>query len=430
MLRSGRFRSLFAFSMLFVILAPDAVRSTVSWWGYGVLVGMLAVLSVAVLVVERGQWSMRGLPIPLVAFLLLVVTSVAWSHYPATSLLAAVTTWATVIGAVALSVVIGWEDLLRLLGYALRAILGISLLFELLVAVIVQRPVLPLWYPSDVPFDEIPTFDFWTLAELFEGGRIQGIVSNSNLLAFVALLGIIVFGVQLADKRVRLLAGWASMGLAVLCLALSESVTMYAASVAVAVVVFGVWLTRRASTHRARSWAFGIVTTVIAVGITIVVVFHEAIFTALGKESDLSGRVDIWTAVVGLAQQRPWLGWGWISHWAPWVEPLGSLVELNGVRQLQAHNAWLDVWLQLGVLGVVVFGALVLVTIVRSFWLALDRRRLRRDAGEPFVALTVFPLLVLTALMVQSLTESRILIEGGLLLFVLLAVKTKRHELG
>src|SRR5690606_25898856 len=118
--------------------------------------------------------------------------------------------------------------------------------------------------------------------------------------------------------------------------------------------------------------------------------------------SDLSGRVHIWDAVIGLAQERPVLGWGWISHWAPWVDPLGTLAELDGVHQLQAHNAWLDVWMQLGVVGLVAFGALALVTIVRTLWLAIDRRRLRLESGEPFVALTVFPLLVLTMLIVQS----------------------------
>ena len=430
MLRSGRFRAVFAFTILFTLLAPDAVRATVSWWGYGVIVGILAIVSVALLVVERDNWSIRGLPIPLIAFLLVVVASIAWSHYPAMSLLAALTTWATIIGAIALAVVVSWDDLLRFLGYAVRAILGISLLFEFLVAVFVQRPVLPLWYPSNIPFDEIPTLDFWTMSLLFDGGRIQGIVSNSNLLAFIALLGVIVFGVQLADKRVRLLAGWTSMAVAVLTLALTESVTIYAATVAIAVVVFGVWIMRRAPTHRARTWAFGIVAAVIAAGVSAVVVFHASIFTLLGKESDLTGRVHIWDAVISLAQERPVLGWGWISHWAPWVEPLGTLALLDGVYQLQAHNAWLDVWMQLGIVGLSAFGALALVTIMRTLWFAIDRRRLRLESAEPFIALTVFPLLVLTVLIVQSLSESRILVEGGLLLFAVLAVKTKRRELG
>src|SRR5690606_15600218 len=138
------------------------------------------------------------------------------------------------------------------------------------------------------------------------------------------------------------------------------------------------------------------------------VLLHAPVLDFLDRASTLSGRAEIWEAVIGLAQQRPLVGWGWISHWAPWVEPLGSLARVDGVVQLQAHNAWLDVWLQLGVLGLVVFGTLVLVTVVRTWWMATDRRKLRVGVDEPWSALTVFPLLVLAALLVQSLTESRI----------------------
>lgn len=430
MLRSGRFRSLFAFAMFFVLMAPDAVRSTVSWWGYGVIVGVLAALSVALLVIERDRWAVRGLPIPLVAFLLLTGASIAWSHYPAMSLLGAATTWATIVGAIALAVVIPWDDLLRYLGYAVRAILGISLVFELAVAIFVQRPVLPLWYPSDIPVTEIPSLDYWTKSLLFEGGQIQGIVGNSNLLAFVALIGIIVFGVQLADNRVRLLAGWTSMSAAILTLLLTRSATIAAAIAAIAILVLAVWLIRRASTPVAVGEAYLLSAAAGVGGVGLIVLLHAPILDALDKTSMLTGRIHIWEEVIGLAEQRPFFGWGWISHWAPWVDPLGTLVEIGGVYQLQAHNAWLDIWLQLGILGLVVFGALVLVTIVRTWWMATDRRKVRIGSDEPFIALTVFPLLVLAVLLVQSLSESRILVEGGLLLFALLAVKTKRHELG
>src|SRR5690606_11882704 len=136
--------------------------------------------------------------------LVLAAASSGWSHYRSKSALGAATTWATVTGAVALAVAIPWSDLLRTLGYALRAILALSLAFELFLAIFIQQPVLLLWYSPVVASDEIPSFDYWSMAHLFDGGKIQGIVGNSNLLWLIALLGVIVFGVQLADKRVRL----------------------------------------------------------------------------------------------------------------------------------------------------------------------------------------------------------------------------------
>jgi O-antigen ligase len=91
----------------------------------------------------------------------------------------------------------------------------------------------------------------------------------------------------------------------------------------------------------------------------------------------------------------------------------------NGVVQLHAHNAWLDLWLQLGILGLLVFGALVLVALVRSWMLA---------ARPEWNVAMLLPLLLVVALLVQSLAESRLLVEYGLFLLVVIAVKTKRDR--
>ena len=76
--------------------------------------------------------------------------------------------------------------------------------------------------------------------------------------------------------------------------------------------------------------------------------------------------------MIGLAQQRPVLGWGWVSYWPPWVPPFDDLISRNGVQVMHAHNAWLDVWLQLGIVGLIVVGALVLSTFVRAWLFAVD----------------------------------------------------------
>jgi hypothetical protein len=44
----------------------------------------------------------------------------------------------------------------------------------------------------------------------------------------------------------------------------------------------------------------------------------------------------------------------------------------------------------------------------------------------PYTALALLPLLLLAALLAQSLAESRMLIEGGWTLLVLIALKTKQ----
>ncbi len=136
----------------------------------------------------------------------------------------------------------------------------------------------------------------------------------------------------------------------------------------------------------------------------------------------LTGRLDIWAAVTALIEQRPVLGWGWISYWAPWVEPFDDLVIIRGVRYLQAHNAWLDVLLQLGWIGLIVFTILIVTTGARVLSWSVDAP-LGDQAPTP--ALLLLPGLLLTVLLVHSLAESRLLIEAGFVLLVYLATASR-----
>jgi exopolysaccharide production protein ExoQ len=123
------------------------------------------------------------------------------------------------------------------------------------------------------------------------------------------------------------------------------------------------------------------------------------------------------------------LGWGWISYWSPSVRPFRGLAVIDGVEYLQAHNAWLDVWMQLGFAGLVLFAVVVVVALARSLRLAFEVTSSPRLGPRPGVWLRALPLLLLTALLVQSVAESRLLIEYGILLLALisLAVRPPPH---
>jgi len=147
-----------------------------------------------------------------------------------------------------------------------------------------------------------------------------------------------------------------------------------------------------------------------------------------GKSEDLTGRLDIWASVTDLALQRPAFGWGWVSYWAPWTEPFAGLASRKGVVYLQAHNAWLDVWLQVGVIGLLAFLAIVAGALWRSWFLAVDRPRTSVSDTAPYTVSALLPLLLMAALIAQSFAESRLLIEYGWVLLVLVSVTTKRQQ--
>jgi exopolysaccharide production protein ExoQ len=427
-----RARTVYLVVVLFTLLAGDAWRYTTGWLGWGIVIGLMGVASVALLVAQRRRIRLNSLPYPLLAFLALIALSIAWSFYPGFSALGAFSTWLTVAGAVAVAVTYPWSEILRDLGIVLRLILGLSLLFELIVSLFVRHPVLPLVAQPGVDYanlpDKIPQLLYWSRDHLFVDGKIQGIVGNSATLSFVALLGVIVFAIQFFDRsyRKRWSATW--LVIAAGCFVLTRAATNIVGLAVVIAVVAAVLLVRRATTARARGITYGGIIIVVLAGIAVVLLFSKQILALLGKSSDLTNRGDIWNSVIALAQQRPAFGWGWVSYWVPWVEPFDGLASNNGVQQLHAHDAWLDIWLQIGIVGLVVVGALVLSTLVRSWAYAVDPPQSAPGRIGVLAPSTLLPLLVLVALLVQSVAESRLIVEYGMFLLALIAVNTKLPE--
>ncbi|MFZ4893252.1 O-antigen ligase family protein [Plantibacter sp. Mn2098] len=393
-------------------------------WGYTVVAVITGGAALACLIVARPTIIRSRLPKSLIAYGALAVLSLVWSAYPLGSA-------ATLVGA-ALCTILGvfvatcfdWPEIIRIIANALKWVLALSILFELVVSVFVRHPVLPFFV--DFGDKKPPLLAYWSRDLLFEGGRIQGIQGNANLLAIITAFAIVVFALQLAARSAGRKATIFWLALAVVEFLLSFSTTILLAVVVAAVVLVAALLIRRAPTPSARTPIYLGFVGVIAVAVAVGAVFHSQLLALLGKSPDLTGRLDIWSTVWGLVVQRPVFGWGFSSPWTPWQPPFDDLVIRRGVVQLQAHNAWLDVWLQLGIIGLVLFAAVILSILTRTWFLAVDRPRIDHNDQRPYTALSLAPLLIATVLVVQSLAESRILTESGWVLVVLLALGTKQ----
>ncbi len=117
---------------------------------------------------------------------------------------------------------------------------------------------------------------------------------------------------------------------------------------------------------------------------------------ATGKDPTFSGRTDIWSAVVGAIREQPTLGYG---RGGLFFQPANDRTVLLwrdiGFRPPHAHNGIIDLWSQLGLVGVTLY-----------FWLFVSATRLliasyRR--GERFGSLG---LLIVTSIAVASLSEN------------------------
>ncbi len=116
---------------------------------------------------------------------------------------------------------------------------------------------------------------------------------------------------------------------------------------------------------------------------------------ATGKDPTFSGRTEIWSAVWGAIVDRPILGYGRGGLFFPPGNDISiGLWREIGFRAPHAHNGVLDVWSQLGIIGLVLY-AIVFGTTLRS-----AIRSFRR--GEQFGS---FTLVFIATLLVASLSE-------------------------
>ncbi|MBP1302435.1 MULTISPECIES: O-antigen ligase family protein [unclassified Curtobacterium] len=409
-----------AVTVLLTMFAGDAVPNTTTWYGAATIWAIEAAWGISVVV--RARPPLTRTPRALWFFLAWCLVSVAWSHWRPATLASIVAQVVCALVAFAIASTLSWRRILDAASTAFRWVVGLSLVFEAVVAVVVRHPIAPIW--TDYGDRDIPDAFYFSRAELFTGGRIQGLPGNANLLAMVALLAAIAVAVQLVDGRMRRGRAVAWLVVAAATLLLTRSSTVFLAVVAVVVALLvALWIRRVPSGRRGPR-----VLAVVA-GLVVLVVAAVAarvpLLALLGRSSDLTGRGTIWTAVVGLAEQHPVLGWGWIGYWWPNIPMLAELAPRNGVQYLQAHDAALDVWMQTGLVGLALFLVYVLTTFGRSWSGAVRESYGPGLVQRPFDPVSLFPLLVVVALLVQALAESRLLYQGNWVLFALVAIKTR-----
>lgn len=385
-----------------VTFSGQGLRNLVGWWAFGVIAAISGLMLFAVFVREGHRVPWRALPPIASAYTVLCMLSVIWSHYPRETILAGLLMLATTASGVLLACGLSLRQLTDALSRALEATLVLSFLLELYVALVLQHPLIPA-YMRD--WTEVPPSYIWVEGNIFRGGPIQGIVGNRNPLAFIALLTLICVAVRWRDNRLRLPNFIVWSALSVLTLFLTGSATVIVAAVVSLVVMLFLWLLRHVPI--ALRTTVIVVASTLGVGLVAVAIgWHSQLTALLGRSSDMTGRWEIWMKVLALWEQHTFLGWGWIMYWVPWIPMFGTLViRPDGTPTLSAHNAYIEALFQTGVVGAALIVVLVLTLTFRSFRLAVHY--LDSDAS------VLLPALLMTAMVVQSMTESRLLSEGN-----------------
>jgi exopolysaccharide production protein ExoQ len=148
---------------------------------------------------------------------------------------------------------------------------------------------------------------------------------------------------------------------------------------------------------------------------------------AIGRDPTLTGRSELWAFVRGLIDQRPLHGYGYEAFFDSDVPGFhehleAQLLALVGWLAPNAHSGYLEVWLGLGLVGLVLTLVFLLGAFVRA------ARVLIRD---PKSVPACFAFFCLSAGLFRNISESDLLAQSGWswILMVLAALMVRVHPL-
>ncbi len=329
---------------------------------------------------SRAAW--RGkLAILLVAF---ACASTLWSVQPQLSLFRGISLLAPTAVGLLLAVRFTQAEQLRLLTFAL----GIPAIMSVIVVVL-------------MPEEGMSTLDY--------GNAWRGVYHNKNGLARNMALGVGVFVLTaLTGGRGRRLAWLGAAGtFAILLLARSVTSLIATAAMLMLIPIFRTLSLR--STTTLAVWTISVLGG--AVAVTALIANLEPALAALGRDVTLTGRTDIWAAVVASIAEQPWLGYGHNAFWDQWG-PSTSVKDAVGWATPNSHNGLLDLWLDLGLVGVAIY----LVGLWRAARVSIA------GARETDQAAGVWPLVFLCYMLILNVAEAAVLRQHNLLWILYVAI--------
>lgn len=401
-LGSPRFTNALTEAIIGVALAAFAVRAMLGWPGSIAVLSGLVVLAALSLAAQPERVEWRGvLPISLIALFSLMVVSLIWSQYTLATVGGVAYALAYGFLGVYIALVRDLIQLVRAVGNALRVILSVSFVLEILAGLIFDTPFLWIGITGD----------------LGVGGPVQGLAGSRNAFAFLGALAVLSFWIEYRTRSVSRGVTAFSLTLAAATIVFAQSPVSLLVLAAVLIVGLALVVIRRQKPIARRATQSILLMVALVLGV-LAWVFRGPIVGFVGAAADVEARTTVWSEVGDLVAQQPVLGWGWVGIWPTAVFPFSSVESVSGHGAGSALNAYADIWLQLGLAGIIVLLAALGLAFVRAWLVAADRRS----------TVYVWPALTLVLLATVSMTESYLLFEGGLLLFVTSAFAAARNR--
>jgi len=176
-------------------------------------------------------------------------------------------------------------------------------------------------------------------------GKWQGVYSHKNVFGFVVYFSIIVFSLALYFKSsVNKFVLFIGLLVSLLYLYQSESTTSLLATVVCFVLLVVKWLNAKKNIQ--WRWLF----IVFFIGTLFVTLYDDQILELFGKNLTFSGRIWIWEKVLGVIQQKPFIGNGYYGYWNDAQHGVEGLS-----YRVTSHSGFLEIMVFLGIIGFCLF---------------------------------------------------------------------------
>jgi O-antigen ligase len=146
----------------------------------------------------------------------------------------------------------------------------------------------------------------------------------------------------------------------------------------------------------------------------------DTVTDLIGRDVTMTGRLQLWAVSFFMALRHPWTGYGYYAFWLGLGGPSRSIWQIIRWHPPHPHNGLLAVWLDLGLIGVILVALAYLVYLARAV-----RLYRRTDAPE-----AIWPLFYFAFFLLANLTESSVLTANGIywILFVAVSISLSQPK--
>jgi len=248
----------------------------------------------------------------------------------------------------------------------------------------------------------------------------KGIFSNKNCLGYNMFLSFMVWAWAFTSGTFRRATALFFLGVSTVLLLLSNSMT----SILIFLAIMFAY-TLYAVSRYDREIFLGIASITAALFFYASVSFltyladhslSDFFVNFLGRDITLTARTIIWESVWRDILKMFWFGYGQDGYWAGTGQSFAFLVqEINPIELSGAHNGFLEVWLNIGLTGVVLLLVYYFLTASR----VLKLTRVNRSE-----ALTAFIILFITAFTTYNFAENHFLHRNNILWVLFVAISS------